>query len=741
MPQLADTFQFAEEIEPIEEQPKKVLKVLSVEDDADYQAALVSSLKALILPNLAVIEVLTANSAFAASTLLNRHKDIGLILLDVVMEEDDSGLRLVSTIREELGNALVRIVLLTGQPGFAPEKEVMKTLDIDEYWNKTDLTMDKLLSVVTSSMRTWNYVSEISEAKQGLQIVLDAAKSINNRYDLPSFTRTVLTEIGHIIGVEKGGLFCMCNSLAPLEDAQVITATGCFAQFEGLSLSDHQLSDLYLDLQKALTEQNHVITPLHSIFYFQTQDINEQCYLIVVNSNQLISDDHVNLLKVFSESISSGFTNIALLNHVTELAFTHSDLKIPNRNWLKREIENMNHRQWQKTRLLMLEVKHFDEMKFTVGYEFIQNVLNNIYQAIRKMLPTCSQVALSGHKQFAILLDSDFDISPELIGQLTYNEIEVEGVAHATSFSLLDMPLDAIKQTSAAEIISLAESALKESTLKNTSYIQYSQKETDKINRRYSLMGELRTAIREGNLSIMLQPKVSLATGKVVGVESLARWQRKDGNFVPPDKFIAIAENSGLIYKLDCLIFEKSMEALKRLVDLGYKIPLAFNASYFDLLHPDYFNFISTCLLNHGLPAELVELEVTETQAVSDYQRIEQCLQKFATLGIKISIDDFGTGYSSLAHISNITAHCIKIDRSFVSKLETDKNNEHVINMIVDLGKKFDFSIVAEGIETEYQRQWLSKVGCDSGQGYLFAKPMITDDLVEWLIPYNKKLK
>jgi EAL domain-containing protein (putative c-di-GMP-specific phosphodiesterase class I) len=251
-------------------------------------------------------------------------------------------------------------------------------------------------------------------------------------------------------------------------------------------------------------------------------------------------------------------------------------------------------------------------------------------------------------------------------------------------------------------------------------------------------MGELRNSIRERKLSIMLQPKVSLSTGKVVGFESLARWQLDDGSFVPPDEFIAIAEAAGLIIKLDCLIFEKTMEALKTLVDIGYQVPVAFNASSFDLLHPDYFDFISNCIKNYGLPFNLLELEVTETQAISDYERIQQCLQRFVDLGIKISIDDFGTGYSSLAHISNITAHCIKIDRSFVSKLETDKNSEHVINMILNLGKQFNFSIVAEGIETEYQKQWLSNAGCDIAQGYLFARPMPINDLIEWLSTHNK---
>lgn len=741
MAQSTESYKFLEDSAQTPEPSRRQVnlwKVLSVEDDLDYQSALVSSLESLILPNHTKLQILTANSAFEASAILSTHKDIGLILLDVVMEEDDAGLRLVSTIREGLGNALVRIVLVTGQPGFAPEKEVMSALDIDEYWNKADLKLDKLHSIVSSNMRTWNYMSELAEASQGLKIALDAARSINSRYDLTTFTRTVLAEIGNILGVKEGGLFCMANSLNPFEDAHVLTATGCYTKLEGLKLADVQLSDLVNDLQHALSEKHHVLTPLRSVFYFETKDINDKCYLIVVNSATPITDAHINLLKVFSENVSSGFTNIALLNRVTELAYTHSDLNIPNRNWLKKEIQSMCRLEWQQTRLLMLEVNYFDEMKFTFGYEFTQNVLIYIYQNLVQLLPTGSRISLSGHKQFSILLDSNFELSHDLIDKLTYNEVKVDGVAHVSSFTLLDIRFDTLKQIPAERIVSMAESELKQASVNNINYLQHSQQETDLIDRRYRLMGELRNTIRDGKLSVMLQPKVSLSTGKVVGFESLARWQRDDGSFVPPDEFIAIAEASGLIIKLDCLIFEKTMEALKSLVSMGYSIPVAFNASSFDLLDPDYFKFVEKGLDSFDIPAELLDLEVTETQAMSDYERIQQSLQRFVALGIRINIDDFGTGYSSLAHISNITAHCIKIDRSFVSKLETDKNSEHVINMILKLGKQFNFNIVAEGIETEYQKQWLSDAGCDIAQGYLFSKPLPINELIEWLTVYNK---
>ena len=165
-----------------------VWKVLTVEDDINYQNALTSSLKDLELENGYQLKLLTANSVSQAAAVLSAHPDIALTFIDVVMEDDDSGLRLVDTIRAVIGNSDMRIVLLTGQPGFAPEQDTMKSLDIDEYWNKSDITVEKLQSIVTSNLRTWSYISQISAAKKGLQLVLDASRSINGKQDMGTFS-------------------------------------------------------------------------------------------------------------------------------------------------------------------------------------------------------------------------------------------------------------------------------------------------------------------------------------------------------------------------------------------------------------------------------------------------------------------------------------------------------------------------------------------------------------------------
>ncbi len=180
--------------------------ILSVEDDNLYQQTLCLALKGLEVNNTPV-NVVTASSAAEASLILSSRDDISVILLDVVMETDDAGLRLVDTIRSVIGNNRVRIILLTGQPGMAPHEDVMKQYDIDEYWIKTDTSEEQLRSSVTSNIRTWHYLTELFNAKRGLQMLVDASRVITSKRDIRSFTRTVLLEIAKVIGVSSAAFF------------------------------------------------------------------------------------------------------------------------------------------------------------------------------------------------------------------------------------------------------------------------------------------------------------------------------------------------------------------------------------------------------------------------------------------------------------------------------------------------------------------------------------------------------
>ncbi|MCG9707526.1 EAL domain-containing protein [Pseudoalteromonas sp. Isolate3] len=735
---MRDSNEFFEFKESASEQThtQKKWKILTVEDDLNYQQALLNSFNAISFDDNQSLEVLTANSVSEASSVLSRHKDIAIVFLDVVMEEDDSGLRLVNTIRHVLGNNDIRIVLLTGQPSFAPEPQVMQSLDIDEYWNKSDMTVDKLKSIVSSHLRTYQYISQISNAKQGLQLVLDAARSINSKHDIRAFSHAVLDEIGKILHLSKGGgVLCVGNEKHFDKHPKVLTSIGCFRGLDGKDLSTDLLSE---EAQQsyilAREKKEHVFSEHYSVFYFDTSDVDISFYITIVKSDTPIDEHNVFLLKVFSENVSTGFSNIALMNRLTELAYTDITLNMPNRNWLQREIDNMNKYEQAETQLVVFEILQFDEKSFRFGHDFCKKthlkMRENILQALAPYHP---RIAVFKSDSLGVLVSSHAFEDESIVDSLKRQSFEIDGVRQFLDVRILVMQLIAFEQHNAEQIFNLAESTLNEENTQRAELLYYTLDNTKAITRRYELMQELRTAIRNKELQVALQPKVNLTTNEVVGFEALARWQRDDGTFVRPDEFIELAETAGLISELDKLIFDKIMQTIKKFAEQGVSLPIAFNASTFDLLADDYFVEIAARIEEYDISPSLLELEVTETQAIFDYEKINACLCRFAGLGIKISIDDFGTGYSSLAHISEIPAQIIKIDRCFVTNIQESKSNQHIIEMIMLLADKFGFEVTAEGIETEAEHNWLIEAGCNIGQGYYYAKPMFYDDALQWL--------
>ncbi|MEN8634356.1 EAL domain-containing protein [Pseudoalteromonas distincta] len=734
-----ELFVFNEEEQKVDNLNKKIIKILTVEDDINYQNALTNSLKEIKIDNGYEIEIHTANSVPQAALVLSLHADIALTFIDVVMEEDDSGLRLISTIREVIGNSEMRIVLLTGQPGFAPEQHIMKSLDIDEYWNKSDVSVGKLQSIVKSNLRTWQYISQISSARKGLQLVLDASRSINSKHDIRSFSKAVLEEISNILNITDGGGI-MCSSGEINKEALISTANGCFDGFEGKLIEQEILSaDIYDDFELATAEKRHVFSKHHTVFYFQTTELDKKSYLTIVKSDNAICEQNEYLLKVFSENVNTGFANMALLNKLTELAYTDISLNLHNRNWLTREIRNMNLHEQYQTKLIVFEVEQFEEKAFTFGHDFCQKLLKEVYNNIKGAFAhTTPRIAIINKSSFGLIVSTDSNMPQEIITGLNRQMCEVEMVRQYADIRILELALSSVLNFSPEKIISLAESSLSDSNTISLKYIEHNHLKTQELTKRYSLMAKLRKAIGSGSLQVALQPKMDLRNFTPIGFEALARWQLKDGSFVSPEIFIELAETAGLISELDSAIFDKILVIIQQLKGEGVNLPIAFNASAYDLANPKYFEYISKKLREINLDPSMLELEITETQAISNYELIRESLERFMALGIKVGIDDFGTGYSSISHITKIPANVLKIDRCFIGDIEDNPDNQYILEMIVKLAKRFDFSIIIEGIETVEQCNWAKKLGCNVAQGYFFSKPLFINELILWLKQYEQ---
>jgi len=220
------------------------------------------------------------------------------------------------------------------------------------------------------------------------------------------------------------------------------------------------------------------------------------------------------------------------------------------------------------------------------------------------------------------------------------------------------------------------------------------------------------------------QPKVRLSNGDVVGVEALVRWQHPERGLVFPDDFIPMAEHSALIGPLTRHVLDTALAQARAWIDSGRPLPIAVNLSVRNLLDQHLADQVAQLLVAHGVPAELLELEVTESAIMTEPVRARQMLEQLSALGVRVSIDDFGAGYTSLSQLTTLPVSELKIDRSFVMTMITDPGNAMIVQSIIDLGHNLGLTLVAEGVETEEALTTLAGLRCDVAQGYHLCRPL-----------------
>jgi EAL domain-containing protein (putative c-di-GMP-specific phosphodiesterase class I) len=252
------------------------------------------------------------------------------------------------------------------------------------------------------------------------------------------------------------------------------------------------------------------------------------------------------------------------------------------------------------------------------------------------------------------------------------------------------------------------------------------------------LVGELRRSIEDGAIDLAFQPEVDLASGRVLRVEALARWTSASRGPIPPDRFIPLAERSGLVGPLTRCVLEKAIAQAASWRRAGIELPVAVNLSVQNVLDRSLPFMIDDLLRRHGLPASSLSVELTESVLMTEIENALPTLATLRSLGIDIAIDDFGTGYSSLAYLARLPVDRLKIDRSFVRAMVGDRSAAAIVRAAIDLGHTLAIAVVAEGVEAEAEWHELGHMECDSVQGYLLAKPMPASHVGPWLDRFRR---
>jgi EAL domain-containing protein (putative c-di-GMP-specific phosphodiesterase class I) len=248
------------------------------------------------------------------------------------------------------------------------------------------------------------------------------------------------------------------------------------------------------------------------------------------------------------------------------------------------------------------------------------------------------------------------------------------------------------------------------------------------------LMGDLRQAIENGELSLNYQPKVSCASGKIIGVEALVRWNHPEHGFIPPDQFIPIAEHTGLIKPLTMWVIDTALQQCREWKYLiqDLHIRMSVNLSVRNLLDLQFPEEVYDLLKKWDIDSSSLELEITESAVMEDPDHAMKVLMLLDTLGVQLSIDDFGTGYTSLGYLKKLPVDIIKIDKSFVMNMLMDQSDAMIVRSTIDLAHNLGLSVIAEGVETEEILLSLRNMGCDGIQGYYICRPVPADDFITW---------
>ncbi|WP_308622174.1 bifunctional diguanylate cyclase/phosphodiesterase [Massilia sp. Se16.2.3] len=437
---------------------------------------------------------------------------------------------------------------------------------------------------------------------------------------------------------------------------------------------------------------------------------------------------------MFASVVSVGLDNVELVGRLNAAAFTDPLTRLPNRTRLVEALDAAVAAAGEHdATLALVDLDHFAETNDALGHGFGDLLLVAVAQRLQQQLDPRLTVARIGGDIFAVLGDSALN-TPEALDALFAVPFSIDGqdVQVSGTFGLVRL---AEHDGSGADALKDADIALKRAkTQQRGGHFYFSRGMGVEIRERVRLMHALRSGFKGGELYLAYQPQVDLATHRPFGAEALLRWRTADGRMIPPDRFIPIAEYSGMIVEIGAWVLREACAELVRLHQAGHEaFTMSINVSQVQFRHPHFVEVLRRALDETGAPPEYVELEITESMAMEEPQQLADLLAQVKRTGVSIAIDDFGTGFSSLSHLQRLQVDRLKIDRAFVTEITGSARGSSIAEMVIQLGRNLGLSIVAEGVEDERQAQILHALGCPLAQGYLFARPLAPQDLLAWL--------
>jgi diguanylate cyclase (GGDEF)-like protein len=721
-----DVIHLLDDIASVESgKPEKAWLVLIVDDEQDVHDVTELSLRGMLVED-REIQFLHAYTCAQARQIVADHPDIAVILLDVVMESHDAGLQLVQVVRKELARSSVRIVLRTGQPGFAPEIETIQKYDINDYRTKTELTQVRLYTSMAGAIRSYRHLVAMEETRRGLEVVVQASTELSQVRGVALFAKGMVIQLCALMNIQPDGLVCARSGNTAEDGAIVIVATGIYAPLMATSVEHMPQTPIRNAIEKSLQSRASVFGQ-NTVLYFP--GAGESGMAAFVDAAPLSATDQ-HLIQVFCSSMTVGLENVLLHEKIFSLAYQDPLLGIPNRNRFV-DIVDAQLQRPDGVAVALIDLDDFAGDNAMFGHSFGDELLRAFSARLARMLGPEVVIARLSGDTFAAVGNTEH-LNPDALGRCLTEPLLVQSLMMVVSATCGLVRLTA-PASDGAEILKQAYVALKLAKSQHRgACMYYSDAMGTDATERSTLLRGLREAFEAHRLFVVYQPQVGLPGGSVLGAEALLRWRTDEGKFVSPDQFIPLAEQSGLMVSIGEFVLRTACHQLRRIQGLGFHgFRMSVNVSQVQFREPDFVQSVRRAIADAEISAENLELEITESMAAEQLDFVLAVLDELHQIGVTVAIDDFGTGYSSLSILRQLHLDRLKIDKSFVSDLSV---MEGVAKSIIDIGRSLSLELIAEGVEKQGQADRLFALGCKEAQGYLYSKPLPPEDLEQWLL-------
>ena len=450
----------------------------------------------------------------------------------------------------------------------------------------------------------------------------------------------------------------------------------------------------------------------------------------------------LNFLTILSNILGDAHNKLQYERMLYNIAYFDESTKLANRNMFKRKLAEImsDSKEDKKIAVFDIELENLRMINDTFGHAVGEQVMIESAKILKSLLDECCYVSRTGEGEFAVALpdiESTEEIeecTEKLLSSFSH-PISTESGVEAL-FVIVGIGISVYPEhgRDADTLLKNADLAGYEARNTERDYVFYNDKMQSDISETTLLTNKLFRSLENKEFSLEYQPQISCETGKAVGFEALLRWTTDDNTRIPPNRFIPMLEQTGLIYDVGLWVLEEALKEHRKLVEKGFSpLRVSVNLSVVQFEGEDFISDFTRVIKGSGVDPEYIELEITESLFSKDPTEVLEKLFKLKELGIKIAIDDFGSGYSSLNRLKLVPFDRIKIDKSIIDNIDLDEKSAPITKTIILLAEAFKAGITAEGVETKEQAEFLKSIFCDEIQGYYYSRPLTSEALEEFL--------